>query len=114
VAFDRGLIYPIGDALVGLIDWAWPRIGSRIDDLLGKAGDVLRPDPPISIRTLHGELLTGLIVADRGQVLLFVGTRTAPPSSVHSERRDPASPRYPGDGIPLWSRDVEVDPYRRS
>jgi len=64
----------------------------------------VRPDPPISVRTLDNELLTGLIIADRGQVLLFVGTRMAPQNSVHSERRDPPSPRYPGDGIPLWSR----------
>jgi len=63
--------------------------------------------------------LTGLIVADRGQVLLFVGTRTVPPGAFQTERhdlphRDPPLRRYPDDGIPPWARDLEVDPYRRS
>jgi hypothetical protein len=104
----------IGDALIGLLTWTWPHVESRIGDVLGKAADVLRPDPPLSIRSLDNELLTGLIVSDRGQVLLFLGTRTAPQGSTYSERRDPPSPRYSGDGIPLWPRDVEVDPSRRS
>jgi hypothetical protein len=74
-----------------------------------RVGEFVRPDPPISILTLDGELLTGLLIADHGQVLLFVGTRMVP-LNTHSERRDPPSPRYTGDGIPLWARDVEVDP----
>jgi hypothetical protein len=118
VAVHRGLTYSIGDALVALLDWAWPRVVPRIDDILGKVGDAVRPDPPISIRTMDGLLLTGLIVADRGQVLLFVGTRSVPPGAFHSERhdpppRDPSPRRYPDDGIPPWARDIEVDPYRR-
>jgi hypothetical protein len=103
----------IGDALVALIEWTWPHLTSRLEPMLERVGEFVRPDPPISIRTLDSELLTGLIVADRGQVLLFVGTRTTLQGSVHTDRRDP-SPRYPGDGIPLWPRDVEVDPYRPS
>lgn len=111
---EQRLTARIGDALVGLIEWTWPHLTSRLEPMLERVGEFVRPDPPISIRTLDGELLTGLIVADRGQVLLFLGTRTSPQGSVHSERRDPPSPRYPGDGIPLWPRDIEVDPYRRS
>jgi hypothetical protein len=110
---EQRLTSRIGDALVALIEWTWPRLTSRLEPVLERVGEFVRPNPPITIRTLDGELLTGLIVADRGQVLLFVGTRTTPPSSSHFERRDPPSPRYPGDGIPLWARDGEVDPYRR-
>jgi hypothetical protein len=118
VAVRRSLTHNIGDALIALIDWAWPHASSRVDDLFEQVADAVRPDPPITIRTLDGLLLTGLIVADRGQVLLFVGTRTVPPSHFHSERhdpppRDPPPRRYPDDGIPTWARDVEVDPYRR-
>lgn len=101
----------IGDALVALIEWTWPHLTSRLEPMLERVGEFVRPDPPVSIRTMDNELLTGLIVADRGQVLLFLGTRSVSSNS-HSDRRD--SPRYPGDGIPLWSRDLEVDPYRRS
>ncbi len=111
---EQRLTNRIGDALVALIEWTWPQIGSRLEPMFERVGEFVRPDPPISIRTLDGELLTGLIVTDRGQVLVFLGTRTAQQSSVHPDRRDPPSPRYPGDGIPLWSRDPEVDPYRRS
>jgi hypothetical protein len=113
---DRGLTHRIGDALVWFIDWTLPRVGSRLDDLLGKAGDVLRPDPPITITTLDRELLTGLIVADRGQVILFVGVRSAPTSSGAST--SDTARRYDDGSIPLWARGVdpresEVDPYRR-
>lgn len=110
---EQRLTARIGDALVALIEWSWPHLTSRLEPMFEHVGEFVRPDPPISIRTLDGELLTGLLIADRGQVLLFVGTRTVPPNT-HSERHDPPSPRYPGDGIPLWARDVEVDPYRRS
>jgi hypothetical protein len=110
---EQRLTARIGDALVALIEWTWPHLTSRLEPMFERVGEFVRPDPPISVRTLDGELLTGLLIADRGQVLLFVGTRTVPSNS-HSERRDSPSARYPGDGIPLWSRDLEVDPYRRS
>jgi hypothetical protein len=110
---EQRLTNRIGDALVALVEWTWPHLTSRLEPMFERVGEFVRPDPPVSIRTLDGELLTGLIVADRGQVLLFVGTRTVPASS-HSDRRDPQPPRYPADGIPLWPRDLEVDPYRRS
>jgi hypothetical protein len=110
---EQRLTNRIGDALVALIEWTWSHLTSRLEPMLERVSEFVRPDPPISIRTLDGELLTGLIVADRGQVLLFLGTRTVPSNS-RSERRDSPSPRYPGDGIPLWPRDLEVDPYRRS
>ena len=117
MAVDRGLTHSIGDALVALIDWAWPRVAPRVDEWVEKVVDAVRPDPPISIRTVDGLLLTGLIVADRGQVLAWVGVRTVPPGAFQSERhepplRDPPPRRYPDDAIPPWARDLDVDPYR--
>ncbi len=118
MAVERGLSLAIGDALVALVDWAWPRVGHRVEDLLEKVADVVRPDPPMTVRTLDGDVLTGLLVTDRGQVVLFIGTRV--PAAGHGLGPIPMGPshqdRRPGrfdDDIPPWARDLEVDPYRR-
>jgi len=119
VAVDRGLTSAIGDALVALVDWAWPRVSFRVDEWVEKVAEAVRPDPPMTIRTLDGLVLTGLLVADRGQVILFIGTRAPPSDGFTSPRRDPHDPRRNDDGaIPLWARELdpsefEVDPYRR-
>jgi hypothetical protein len=120
VAVERGLIYAVGDALIALIDFAWPRAGRRVEELLEKVANVVRPDPPMTIRTLDGDILTGLLVADRGQVVLFIGTRVPsagpglgpiPMGPSHQDRRPS---RFEDDGaFPPWARDLEVDPYRR-
>lgn len=109
---DRRLNEAVGDALVAFLDWAWPRAGDRTSLLLDKLAEAVRPDPPFAIRTDDGQLLTGLLVADCGRVLLFVGTRStgqAPPLPHH----EPSARRHPDDAIPLWARDLHVDPYRR-
>jgi hypothetical protein len=125
VARDRGLTRAVGDALVALIDWTWPRLGSRVDELFEKVAEAVRPDPPMTIRTLDGLVLTGLLVCDAGRVILFIGTRAPPSNGYASPRPDPRDPRRYDDGsIPLWARDVDprdlerefrgsVDPYRR-
>jgi hypothetical protein len=120
VAVERGLTIAIGDALLSVVEWAAPRVGRRVEELLEHVADVVRPDPPLSIRSLDGHLLTGLLVVDRGQVILFVGTRAVPPDGV-PPHHDPRTRRYEDGSIPLWARDVdprdlrdlEVDPYRR-
>jgi hypothetical protein len=125
LALDRGLTHAVGDALIALIDWAWPRVGSRVDDLLEKVAEAVRPDPAMTIRTLDGLVLTGLLVCDAGRVILFIGTRAPASNGYTSPRSDPRDPRRYDDGnIPLWARDVDprdldrdfrgsVDPYRR-
>ena len=119
MAVERGLSLAIGDALVALVDWAWPRVGHRVEDLLEKVAEAVRPDPPMSIRTLDGDLLTGVIVADRGNAILFLGTRTpaagAGPAPIplgpsHPER---GRSRFEDEAIPPWARDLDIDPYRR-
>ena len=122
MAVERGLTFAIGDALIALVDWAWPRVSFRVDEWVEKVAEAVRPDPPMTIRTLDGLVLTGLLVADRGQVILFIGTRAPPSNGFTSPRHDPHDPRRTDDGaIPLWARDLdprdlqdlEVDPYRR-
>lgn len=117
-----GLTDAIGDALISLVEWAAPRIRVCVDDWVEKVGDVVRPDPPMTIRTLDGLVLTGLLVCDAGQVILFIGTRAPPSTFAASPRPDPRDPgRYDDGSIPLWARDVDprelrdldVDPYRR-
>jgi hypothetical protein len=120
VAVERGLTVAIGDALLSFVEWAVPRISSRVDEWIEKIGDVVRPDPPMSVRTMDGLVLTGLLVVDRGQAVLFIGTRS-PPSGGLPPRFDDRSRRYDDGSVPLWARDVdprdlrdlEVDPYRR-
>jgi hypothetical protein len=122
VAVERGLTFAIGDALVALVDWAWPRVSLRVDEFVEKVAEAVRPEPPMSIRTLDGQVLTGLLVCDAGQVILFVGTRAQPSNGFTPPRPEPRDPRRYDDGsVPLWAREVdpdelrhlEVDPYRR-
>lgn len=75
-----------------------------MDAFFERVRDAVRPDPPITLVTLDGAVLTGLIVLERGQGLAFIGTRqpaptasTRPPFTYHDE--------------PIWAR--EDDPYRR-
>ena len=109
---DGKLTEAVGDALVAFVDWAWPRGGDRASLLLDKLAETLRPDPPLTIRSHDGQLLTGLLVADRGHVLLFIGTRATAPTPLPSPHEHPAR-RYQDDAIPPWARDLDVDPYRR-
>jgi hypothetical protein len=109
---DRKLTEAVGDALVAFVEWAWPRGGDGASLLLDKLAETLRPDPPLAIRTTDGQLLTGLLVADRGHVLLFIGTRATPPGPLSSPHEQPVR-RYQDDAIPPWARDLDVNPYRR-
>ena len=119
MALQRGLTEAIGDALLSLVEWAAPRITSRVDEWVDKMAEAVRPEPPMAIRTLDGLLLTGLLVCDTGRVILFIGTRTPPSNGLPSPRIDPRDPRRNDDGsIPLWAREVDprdmgFDPYHR-
>jgi hypothetical protein len=65
-----------------LMDWSFARVGPRLERFFERVADVVRPDPPMGIRTLDGQLLTGVVIVDRGQVIAFLGSRqSAPPSS---------------------------------
>jgi len=55
----------------------------------------------MTVRTLDGEILTGVLIVDRGQVLAFLGTRHPATSraSPHHQR-----PHEYYDDEPLWNR----------
>ena len=110
---ERGLSHAVGDALVALLDWAWPKIESRVDAVLESVADAVRPQPPMTIRTLSGEILTGLLVADRGQVVLFVGTRSMSGASPVPRVPSPYEPKRPPFDEALWPEDMHIEPYGR-
>ncbi len=99
---------PIEEALLSIWKRIWPPIRRRLRAIFERAADVVRPDPPMTVRTLDGEILTGILIVDRGQVLAFLGTRQpaasrAPP---HQHR-----PHDYYDDEPLWDRHGQ--PYGR-
>jgi hypothetical protein len=101
----------IGDAFVLFYEWAWPRVAPRLEDIADRVADAVRPDPPMIVRTLAGEILTGFVVVDAGRVLAFLGTRAGPtPAPPHGYGCTPRHPQY-DDGEPLWPSDVP--PHRR-
>ena len=107
----------IGDALIAAVEWAWPRMWSRAEEVFDRVVEAAKPHPPMTLRTLDGELVTGLAVMNRGQVLIFVGVRE-PSTTTSSSRAVPPpvhhSPRsLYQDDLPEWARDPQLDPYRR-
>ena len=108
-----------GNALISFFEWAFPRVSPRMQDVAERVKEFLVPDPPMIVKTLDGEVLSGFLLVDRSHVLIFVGARTpsrqgAPTYDHHARRNDDGA-------IPLWAReidprdlqDLEVDPYRR-
>ncbi len=70
----------VGDALISFVDWVWPKVAPRARRVLDHVVESVRPDPPMTLRTLDGMTFTGVVVADRGQVLVFLGTRLPAPN----------------------------------
>lgn len=103
---ERELTNVVGDALVGLIEWTWPRLRPSARQIFERVAEGVRPDPPMRLCSVDGrESLTGLAVMSRGEVLGFVGWR-------HSLAIPPRHDRRPyGDDEPLWHQ--EIDSYRR-
>jgi hypothetical protein len=91
----EGLTSAIGDALFALLDFAWPDIGPKVERAAARVAEALRPEPPLVLHTVDGELITGFVVLDRGRALLFFGIRHVPPSSPAPEARyRPVEPQY--------------------
>ena len=109
MAVDRALSSAFGEALVSLFDWAWPSARSTFDEVLEDVAEIVKPKPPMSIRTTDGETVTGLLVVDRGDVILFLGVREQAQSIITPAPR-PRSPS-PFDEPELWQR--PIDPYAR-
>lgn len=71
----------VGDALISFVDWIWPKVTPRARRVLEHVAESIRPDPPMTLRTLDGVTFTGIAVADRGQVILFLGSRVPLPAT---------------------------------
>ena len=99
---DRALSSAIGDAIIGLAEWAVPMMRPKVRELIEQAADAVRPDPPISLVSLDGrEVLTGIVVLDRGQVIAFLGARYPATTSIpRSSHRTP----YGVDDDSFWPR----------
>jgi hypothetical protein len=102
----EGLSHAIGEALLLLVEFAWPAAAPRFDHFAREVADAVRPEPPFTVTTQDGETITGLLVLERGRALLFFGTR-------HPAAERPApEPPYGHRGFaergfdadqPLWS-----------
>ena len=101
-----GLTSAIGEALLQLVQFVWPTVAPQLGQLAERVADVVRPDPPFTLQTPEGEVVTGLVVLDRGQVLLFVGSRQprqpAPKPAFQVPERT-----YPERGYPERTYDAD-------
>jgi hypothetical protein len=70
---------PLHDVLLDFLRQLGRAARPRLEATLEDIADLLRPHPPMSLRTMDGEILTGVVVVDRGRVIAFLGTRSAPP-----------------------------------
>jgi hypothetical protein len=106
----EGLTHAIGEALLELVELVWPAAAPHVGRVARQVADAVRPDPPFSVTTQDGEVVTGVLVVDGGRVLFFFGTRHAaaskpayrPPDQGYPERGYPP-PSYDRDQSPLWS-----------
>jgi len=111
-----GLTSAIGEALLQLVQFVWPSAAPQIGHFAGRVADVVRPDPPFTLQTPEGEVVTGIVILDAGRTVFFFGTRqsrsprTVPQSSERSyPERGYAERPYDGEQSPLWS----PRPYQR-
>jgi hypothetical protein len=100
---EQSLSAALGDALIAFLDFAWPCVAPRFEDFFESVADAVRPDQPMSLHTLDGQVVTGVAVIDRGQVIAFIGTRQSVSTS-HPWRAHREEPPYDDDS-PLWARD---------
>jgi hypothetical protein len=101
-----GLTSAIGEALLQLVQFVWPSAAPQIGHFAERVADVVRPDPPFSLQTPDGEVVTGILVLDRGQVLLFIGTRQPRPSAPRPAY-EAAERTYPERGYPERTYDAD-------
>lgn len=82
----RELSRVLGDAILNALELGLPAVAKHLDRWLRVLGESVRPSPPMTIRASDGSSPTGLLVVDRGRVLVFAGIReavTPPPPPAH-------------------------------
>lgn len=87
---QRHLSHAIGDAIVSALELALPSAARHIERWLLTVGHAVRPDPAMTIRTTDGAAPTGVLVVDRGRVLLFAGIREAASAAPAAPQRRPS------------------------
>jgi hypothetical protein len=107
----------IGEALLQLVQFVWPSAAPQLGHFAERVADVVRPDPPFSLQTPEGEVVTGVLVVDRGNVLLFVGTRQSRASAPRPGYQAPEG-TYPERGYAERTYDADQSlwsprPYQR-
>ncbi len=104
-----GLSTAIGEALLQLVQLVWPTAAPQIGHFAERVAEVVRPDPPFTLQTPEGEVVTGIVVLDQGHALFFFGTRQPrvsrpayqAPERSYSDRGPERG--YDQDQSPLWS-----------
>ncbi len=105
-----GLTSAIGEALLELVELVWPEAAPHVARVARQVADAVRPDPPFTVTTQDGEVLTGILVLDRGRALFFFGTRQAAASRPAYQAPAYQAPErtYPERGYP--ERNYDADP----
>ena len=104
---QRHLSLAIGEAIVSALELGLPTAARHIERWLRTVGHAVRPDPAMTIRTTDGAAPTGVLVVDRGRVLLFAGIREAASTGM------PAPPRRPSFDDDLCFEDSVYRPWPR-
>ncbi len=96
-----------------LVEVVWPDAESCVRQVAEKVAEkvveAVRPDPPFTLQTSDGEVITGFVVLDHGRALLFFGTRQPAASRpvYHAPERTYPELGYRerkyDDDPPLWS-----------
>ena len=102
----EGLTSAIGDALLQLVQFVWPAAAPRVEHFARQVADAVRPDPPFTLQTEDGEVITGFVILDRGNALFFFGTRQ-PRVSVSRQAYPVPERTYPERGYPERSYDAD-------
>ena len=112
-----GLTSAIGEALLQLVQFVWPSAAPQIGRFAERVADVVRPDPPFSLHTSDGEVVTGIVVLDRGRASALLRHPPAEDHCVETDLRGRGA-NLSGARLPHCSYDADQSlwsprPYQR-
>ncbi len=97
----------LGRAALEVWSKVWRRLRRHLVVLFGELVELATPHPPVTLVSLDGEtVLTGLALLREGQVVAFLGSRSAP-----NFRRAVPSPQSRYE--PRFDDELWRDPYHR-
>jgi hypothetical protein len=108
----EGLTHAIGEALLELVELVWPAAAPHVERVARQVAEAVRPDPPFTVTTQDGEVLTGIVVLDHGRAVFFFGSRNVgAPKPAHQAPAYQAPERsYPERGYPERNYDADQSP----